>query len=242
VNDDGTPEPPPAPARAFHVAGMRGANTPSGTKWSATATITVLDANQNPVPAAVVLGKWSFGRAKRCETDATGSCSVTSDQYEAGSVGILSFTVRDIDRDGFAYDGDQNVDPSGNSDGTTISISRPAPVTFSIVDLDGAGLPNGDKWRAQVAARLTTANGAPVPGATIEGQLGHNNALIHCTTDANGTCALQSGDIDGNRVVTTTLTITSVTHPQPLLYQYVATANTDAEGDSTGTAITIVKP
>jgi hypothetical protein len=97
-------------------------------EWIATVTLTVLDANQNPVEDAKVFYTWSNNKDNDCTTDSNGQCSLTSDKLKNVDYSDISFSVDDITHDEvllFSYDADGNSDPDDDSDGTVITINSP---------------------------------------------------------------------------------------------------------------------
>jgi hypothetical protein len=112
----------------MYVADLDEVSSVNGSKWRTTVTITVLDANQNPVAAAEVFGTWSYGSSKDCTTDNSGQCSLASNEVEADQVSSITFSVDNITHPEpliLAYDAAGNSDPDGDSDGTTISVDSP---------------------------------------------------------------------------------------------------------------------
>ena len=85
--------------------------------------VEVLDANNDPVAGANVSGDWSRGSASgSCTTGGDGSCTVTSSENSTWRSSV-SYTVNDIVGSTYAANG--NHDPESDSNGTSITISRP---------------------------------------------------------------------------------------------------------------------
>jgi subtilisin family serine protease len=105
---------------------------------------------------------------------------------------------------------------------------------MSVVDLDAARTIAKKNWTAKVTITVRDANGALVSGAKVDGKF--NTTAISCTTGANGQCSVS---------VTLKLNVTSVTYTVTNVtatgYTYNAAANSDPDGDSNGTSITVVK-
>jgi hypothetical protein len=76
-------------------------------------------------------------------------------------------------------------------------------------------------------------SGAVVTGTWSGGYVGTGT----CTTGTTGTCSVITGSMKLT-VPSVTFTVTNVTASG---FTYDATANTDPDGDSTGTVITVVK-
>jgi serine protease AprX len=109
-----------------------------------------------------------------------------------------------------------------------------------VADLDGVGAPGKrNKWGATVVVSVFDADGAPVPDATVSGTWSDGYVgAASCTTDASGSCSLASGPITRAQTVAT-FTVSNVSHAA-LAYQ--PADNADPDGDSDGTAITVLRP
>lgn len=94
--------------------------------WAATIAVTVHDASENPVANATVFGMWSGGTSGSgsCVTDSSGSCQMQSGNIKK-SYADVTFTITDVARAGDSYDSSANHDPDGDSDSTSITVSRP---------------------------------------------------------------------------------------------------------------------
>jgi hypothetical protein len=128
-----TPTPGPTPTRTptasastvMHIGDLDGSSTGSG-KWTATVTITVHDANHNPVANATVSGKWSNGASgtSSCTTNSNGQCTVSKSGIPKGKSSV-TFTVNNVTRPASTYNSAINHDPDGDSNGTRIVVRRP---------------------------------------------------------------------------------------------------------------------
>ena len=96
--------------------------------WNATVTITVYDADQVPVADAIVSGDWSVWhlRPATCTTDGNGQCSLTTGQIAGKNKTSATFTVDGVTHATLTYQAADNADPDGDSDGTTITVSKPS--------------------------------------------------------------------------------------------------------------------
>lgn len=118
-----TSTPPPTPL-TVHIGTLAGTASQSGNDWSATVTITVLDADGNPAQGVTVTGAWSLpGGGTTCSpTDATGECSITSASFQrkpdAGSVPSVTFTIVALSGANITYD------PSADSS-AMVTITKP---------------------------------------------------------------------------------------------------------------------
>jgi PKD repeat protein len=91
--------------------------------WGTTVTITVKDAGDSPVAGATVSGVFSDGPTLfQCITDHSGECWVEGYQYW---LKCLTFTVVDVYHQALDYHPEDNFDPDGESDGTSIVTCRP---------------------------------------------------------------------------------------------------------------------
>jgi thermitase len=125
----GAPPPPPPPSGdpvpPVHVADLDASSSASGPNWSAQVTITLHDANHAAVEGAVVTGSWSAtggSGSSACTTEADGRCAVAWSGMRKKD-GSAQYGVSSIS--GFAYDSGANHDPDGDSDGTSIGVSKP---------------------------------------------------------------------------------------------------------------------
>ena len=124
-----TPTPTPTPGvTTMHVGDLDGSSSwVFGTwVWQATVTVEVHDANHNPVSDATVSGSWSGGYSgsDQCTTNGSGRCSISTGFIWRGN-SSTTFTVDDVTHSAFTYQPADNHDPDGDSDGTSITISRP---------------------------------------------------------------------------------------------------------------------
>ena len=113
---------PPPPA--IHVGNLDGSTSNDGPTWSATVAITVQDSTQALVSGATVTGNWSDGSSVTCATDASGTCGVTLPGV-LKRVGAVTFTVTGVVLAGRVYDSSANQDPDGDSNGTSITVTKP---------------------------------------------------------------------------------------------------------------------
>lgn len=110
----------------LHVGDLDGIARTTKNEWSATVTVTVVDGGGNPVAAAEVSGDWTplVARAT-CTTDAAGSCTVTSQRVRK-TIESLTFSVGSVGHATLGYQPGDNTDPDGDSNGTAITLRKPA--------------------------------------------------------------------------------------------------------------------
>jgi hypothetical protein len=116
----------------------------------------------------------------------------------------------------------------------------PTPVTHHIGDLDNATTAPSSlrKWQPTVVATVLDSTGKAVAAATVSGTFSHHTGTLTCTTAADGTCTLGNFSLNGS-TSTTVFTVTGVEKPSST---YAPKANSDPDGDSNGTSITVMRP
>ncbi len=111
--------------------------------------------------------------------------------------------------------------------------------TVYIGDLDGSTSYYwyGYYWRASATALVLDGNGSPVSGADVTmDATGAVNGTGTCTTGSSGTCSLGTGWLTNGSSQTFTVTNVSISG-----YTYDSSLNTDPDGDSNGTTITVFR-
>jgi hypothetical protein len=95
-------------------------------KWIATVTISVHEANENPVADATVSGTWSGGYSSSysCITETNGQCAVSTGPIPSPKT-TVTLTINNITHATLSYDPTANHDPDGDSNGTVIAVSKP---------------------------------------------------------------------------------------------------------------------
>lgn len=109
-----------------HVGDLDATTSEQGAEWGTTVTVTVHDGAHQPVGGASVVGTWELPDGSRttdeCETGADGTCTVSTSGLHKRDKSV-TFTVDDVQH-ATAYDPSANHDPDGDSDGTTIRVTR----------------------------------------------------------------------------------------------------------------------
>ena len=118
-----------SPSTLIHIGNLDAMTSRNGSNWSATVEITVVDAANNPLNGATVVGHWSvLGlNSNTCTTGdlgGNGTCIVLFPGLKK-SVLSVNFTVVSVTLAGRTYDRTLNQDPDGDSNGTTIRVNRP---------------------------------------------------------------------------------------------------------------------
>jgi hypothetical protein len=122
-----TPTRTPTPGGTVHIGDLDRSSMPAGTKsWTATITIAVHLSSHGPIMGATVTGTWSGGVSGTgtCTTNAAGTCSITSPNI-SNTQPSATFTITNITHTTLTYNQPANHDPDGESNGTTITVSRP---------------------------------------------------------------------------------------------------------------------
>jgi hypothetical protein len=117
--------PTPGSSTTMHVGDLDGVSTNQGNTWTAAVTITVHDANHIAVSGVTVSGSWSGGASGSpvCTTGSNGQCAVSVAGVHKRN-GSVTFSVVNLSN-GLTYDSAANHDSDGDSDGTTITVSKP---------------------------------------------------------------------------------------------------------------------
>jgi serine protease AprX len=119
------PPPPPPPTLAVHVGDLDpNAVWVTNTRWRARATIETHDQNHEPIAGVIVTGVWTGNKTAQCITNANGRCQV-SKRY-GNKKASVTFSVTTLQLSGYTYEAIANHDPDGDSDGTAITVTRPA--------------------------------------------------------------------------------------------------------------------
>ena len=124
--------------------------------------------------------------------------------------------------------------PTSTPTSTPTETPVPGP-TIHVSDLDGDAEDEGSDWEAEVEI---TVDGDEVSGATVYGRwtVSGSGADDYCVTNSSGICEVESGDIEASE---TTFIVENVVKDG---YTYAPGDNSDSDGDSDGTAITIDEP
>jgi serine protease AprX len=124
-----------------------------------------------------------------------------------------------------------------SQDAVSVTVQNvTAPTSMHVSDLDGTGAVFWFWWRATVTIAVSDDQGHAVAGATVLGTWSPGGGAS-CVTGALGRCSVTV--TLRRREHSTQWTVTGVTHAS-LTYQ--PGANTDPDGDSNGTAITVPRP
>ena len=118
------------PAPIMHVGDLDGQSLKlPKSNWKALVAITVHDAGEGLVDGALVSGTWSQGGAVvgsySCVTGTSGPgrCTIDSGQLPNKQL-PATFTVDSMTLGGYTYNAAANHDPDGDSNGTSITVSK----------------------------------------------------------------------------------------------------------------------
>jgi len=118
----------PVPLDHIHVGDMDAFTSKGRRSWSATVEITVHDANHTPINGATVSGVWNpAGLASDvCTTGdlgGNGSCIMLYPAIPRWR-SVVTFTVTSVVMPNMTYNAALNHDPDGDSNGTSITVSK----------------------------------------------------------------------------------------------------------------------
>ena len=116
-------------------------------------------------------------------------------------------------------------------------LAPPPAGALHVGDLDGQATSGNRTWAATATALVLDDAGAAFAGATVAGTWS-TGAASACTTAVDGVCSVTLGGIK-SRTTSVVFTVTSVSAPGRA---YEPGANTDPDGDSTGTSIVVAAP
>jgi len=189
-----------------HVGDLDGssADAPRG-RWEATVTITVHDSNEGAVSGALLEGSWSGGASGSgsCTTDASGQCSIVKGNLKS-NVPSVTFSVSNVTSGVGDYVAGDNHDPDGDSDGSTITVSKPVentPPTVSIsAPSDGATFASGAT--IDFAGTASDAEDGDVTASLvwtsdIDGQIGTGGGFSAVLSDGVHTITATATDSGG---------------------------------------------
>ena len=109
-------------ATPAHIGDLDAAISPGPGPWDVTLTIQVHTASHGPHPGAVVAALWNNGVTTFCVTDAMGRCTVRQSRISPGKAATVTITGVTYTVGGYLPAA--NHDPDGDSNGTTITVSK----------------------------------------------------------------------------------------------------------------------
>jgi PKD repeat protein len=228
VNDDMDPNPTVtnnAPA-GFPVGTATvtwTATDASGNSASAIQTVTVTDNTAPAITAPADISVESSGAtAVTLGTPTVSDLAdpnpvVTNDAPETFTLGTTTVTWK-------------ATDASGNSETADQKVTVTPPTILHVSDLDATASGN-NRWTATVTVTVHNTSDAAVEGVTVSGTWS-DGASGSCVTDGDGRCSTARITKDASL----TFTVGSLSRGQDT---YDANLNSDPDGDSDGTSITI---
>jgi PKD repeat protein len=108
----------------IHIGDLDGTATNQQNTWTAVVTTTLHDSSHGPVSGATVSGSWSTGGTASCTTDGGGQCLVSKSAIPKSTKSLM-FSIVNATNSTLLYRSVDNHDPDGDSNGTSIAVSRP---------------------------------------------------------------------------------------------------------------------
>jgi hypothetical protein len=151
-------------------------------------------------------------------------------EWDASSAGVGEHTLTAVATDSAGQTASDSitvtVTGSGTEQGTLIRVG----------DLDGVALVQKNGWAASVTITVVdVASGATVSDATVSGTFTTTGTAVSCVTTAGGTCSVSS-PLMHRSAESATFTVSGVAH---WTLTYEPSRNSDPDGDSDGTSITV---
>jgi hypothetical protein len=212
-----TVNPAPPPPNVPPTANAGPDQTVTDTNGNGSESVTLNGSGSSDTDGTIVSYEWREGAA----VIGTGASPTIS-----FAVGTHTLTLQVTDDDGATA-----------TDIVIVTVNpAPPPSTVHIGDLDGSVISPEGSWTARVTAWVHNSNHQAVAGAVVTGSWSVG-ATGTCTTNASGTCVISRNL--GRRLNSATFTIVGIAASG---LSYAAGDNHEPDGDSTGTAITILKP
>jgi serine protease len=222
-------------------ATLRARATDSASQTTVATPVTVIVNNRNQPPVAA----FSYScNANVCDFDASASTDPDgSSRTYAWTFGDSQTGSGKTIRHNYVSAGTYTVtltvtDELGATGTTSKSVTiQSVNNTLHVSDLDRASrrLFFGF-WEADVTIRIADRAGSPVPSARVSGLFSDGSSVFQCTTGTTGSCTVVGYQWTLSCL---TFTVTNVTHAT---LKYDPTLNSDPDGDSDGTRITVCRP
>lgn len=175
---------------------------------------------------SIVSWSWDFGDG--------GTSTAQNPTHTYGADGTYTVTLTVTDDGGATDSANQDVTVSDGGGG-----GEPGdPTSVHVGDLDSVSIDNGRTWTPAAAVLVLDNNANPVSGAAVTAVWG-GGTVTESTTGIDGLCTLAYPSDLRKNVGSIDCTITDVGYTG---LTYDSAANTDPDGDSDGTTITVAKP
>lgn len=126
--------------------------------------------------------------------------------------------------------------PTATATATATPTATPVPAVH-VADIDDTSInPGGSSWTSEAEVYIVTSGDSPVNNALVSGYF-DGTEWTTCVTDASGRCSVSTSRPNGTKDV-----IFEVDNVDYSTYAYDPTKNTDPDGDSDGTEITLNRP
>ena len=229
--------------------------SPNPDVWVPKATVSIKDQTGASVSGATVTGSFTeAGIRGDCVTTTDGTCTIGGHAGVGTALASSAFTTDSVVKDGMKWD-EQHVAITVHSPSSTpptptptptpptptpTPTTAPTPSLHHVGDLDNATTASSSRWNWQpkVTATVLDSSGSSVAGASVSGTFTNHKGTLTCTTTVAGTCTL--GNFSLSR--STTKTVFKVTNVVKASATYAPSANSDPDGDSNGTTITVKRP
>ena len=156
--------------------------------------------------------------------------------YATGSHDLIG--LKNIDTQVSLAETAPNYFESGSCE--SAGSTAPDPTLLHIGDLDNATpASSGGSWQPTVTATVLDSTGEAVAGVTVFGTFSQlSSGALSCTTGADGTCTLASSSFKKS-IKSTEFQVVGL-----LKYSstYTPSSNSDPDGDSDGTVMTVKQP
>jgi Subtilase family len=163
-----------------------------------------------------------------------------------GNHAVTTYTPDPLQADTTYYWRVDAVNAAGTTPGVTWNFTtepgaepQPDPPSMHVADLDMLSEPQPrNRWRAQVNVRVLDEEGSAVSSAAVTGQWSSGaSGSETLNTGDNGWVSFTKSNLKGG-VSSVGFGVTNVSHAG---FDYDAAANTDPDGDSSGTTIVVLK-
>jgi PKD repeat protein len=108
----------------MHVGDLDLVGASQQTAWTAVVTVTIHGGGHTPLAGAFISGSWSNGLTGSCTTNLLGQCKLSNAAIPK-KIGSIMFSAVDIKHPTATYRSADNHDSDGDSNGTTVRVTKP---------------------------------------------------------------------------------------------------------------------